>query len=231
MPIWKFIEAIVRPNRYRFYLVFSTNEKGRTPWHKSEWYSRVEPVLQRLISASAHRKDLSIKVQSVEDDKPYFKDIKHGRLGWKKESFDKWTLSDESKAIVCEVEIVVPRHSVCERMEMNPDIFISMQTENPLSTRTGMAQFHFDVFTVVAVKADLDLDHQSQMVEFSKAMNAEITIYRNRSWDSGLKRGNWTFSNGIMGTWTNGIYKGRSLHEFDLSELQFEPVFEVIYKK
>ncbi len=227
----KYIEAIVFPNRYHFYLVFSTHEKGRSPWHQSQWLGRVEPILRRLISASAYTKDLSIDVLSGEDDKPYFKDIKHGRLSWKKESFDKWTLSEERKAIIYEVKVVVPRYSVCERKEMNPDIFISMQTEDPLSTRSEKPRFHFDVLTVVAIKDGLAVDHRSQLIELSKAMNSKVTIYRKRRWDSGLKRGNWTFYNWIMDTHANGIYKGRSLHEFDSSSIQFEPVFEVVYKK
>jgi len=67
--------------------------------------------------------------------------------------------------------------------------------------------------------------------ELSEKINSKATILKTRRWDKPENAGNWTFVNWIQDTFTNGIYKGKNLHSFDFDKLEFEPIWEVIYRQ
>jgi hypothetical protein len=67
--------------------------------------------------------------------------------------------------------------------------------------------------------------------ELSERINSKVTIYKTRRWGKPEKAGNWTFVNWIQDTFSNGIYKGQSLHSVDFKELKFEPTWEIIHEQ
>jgi hypothetical protein len=65
----------------------------------------------------------------------------------------------------------------------------------------------------------------------SERINAKATILKTRKWGKPEKAGSWTFGNWIQDTFSNGIYREKNMHKFDFEELEFEPVWEVIYRQ
>lgn len=226
------LEAIRHPNAYEFYLIMSTEVDGIKPWQKTEWNTKIAPLLSDLMFAS-NFKEVGMHVWSEQEDevvKGHFKQIKHGRLSWKADSFERWTLEKESKTIVNQIDIMLPKASVCEKKEIFPDIYISFQNQNVYSKRPDIPTLQFDVLTIIAIKRSLKVNVKKIMIELSKRLQAKVCIYRDRRWDSSFKKGKWTFYNWIPDTISNGIYEGQCLHKCSFDKIEFEPIFEVIYK-
>ena len=68
------------------------------------------------------------------------------------------------------------------------------------------------------------------MKELSERINSKATILKTRRWGKPEKAGNWTFVNWIQDTFSNGIYKEKNLHSLEFDKLEFEPIWEVIYR-
>ena len=83
---------------------------------------------------------------------------------------------------------------------------------------------------VVAIAKSLKFDSKPIMKELSERINSKATILKARRWGKPEKAGNWTFVNRIQDTFSNGIYKEKNLHSLEFDKLEFEPIWEVIYR-
>ncbi len=226
--------------RFRFYLIFGEVQNGKLPWHKTEWNELYEPLLSRVLQLSPKYKNTGVRVleykkevlKSKKDNKEfdYYSDLKLGRLKWDNKSHQKWTTEVDSDIKFNSFESWTPIWTICDRNNLAPDIFISIQNEEDSKQR--FMNLQFDFFIVIAIAEDLKLNCNPIISDFSKEINAKRTICQTRHWNKAGsdKNKNWTFNNWIQDTWSNGIYKGQSLHNFNFDDLIFEPYWEIIYK-
>jgi hypothetical protein len=152
-------------------------------------------------------------------------------LKWDTKSHHKWTLDSTSDIKFNQFESWTPIWTICGRTNSAPDIFISIQNQE--DSKQGFSHLQFNVFAVIAVAEDLNIECDSLVIDFSKRVNAKRAVSHSRLWSKGKKdkEGNCTFLNWIQDTYSNGIYKGQSLHNFNYESIVFEPYWKTIYKR
>jgi len=223
---------------YDFYLIFGQNKESKFPWIKSNWKSNFEPYFDLLLQQTETYKQTGIRVtkftaekRTAKKDKKefiYHSEIKLGRLRWDLKSHEKWTMFDNADNYFQSFELWTPIWTVCEKKGSPPDIFISISNENDFENKR---QTQFGYFIVIAVAKNIKIDSKQIIRELSEKINSKITILKNRKWGRPEKAGSWTFVNWIQDTFSNGIYKGVNLHSIDFDELEFEPIWKVIYRQ
>jgi hypothetical protein len=92
---------------------------------------------------------------------------------------------------------------------------------------------NFNVFVVIAIAEDLEVDCDPLILDFSKSIHAKRTVYRTRHWrnETMFNSEGWSFHNWIEETFSNGIYKGQSLHSTEFETVVFEPFWKTLYKQ
>ena len=89
----------------------------------------------------------------------------------------------------------------------------------------------FGYFIVIAVAENLNIEAKSIISELSQKVNAKAAVLKKRKWGTPEKAGKWIFKNGIQDTFSTGIYEEKDLHHLNFGELEFEPVWEIIYQE
>ncbi len=224
--------------QYDFYLIFGQAEDAKSPWRTNNWKSDFEPYFDLLIKHSENQKETGIKAftyklekrVSKKDNKEfiYHSDVKLGRLKWDEKSHEKWTIANNLENYFSSLEIWTPIWTVCDRRQTPPDIYITISNERDFENKRDIK---FGYFIVVAIAKSLKLDSKPILRELSERINSKATILKTRRWDKPEKVGNWTFVNWIQDTFSNGIYKEKNLHSFDFEDIEFEPIWEVIYRQ
>lgn len=216
--------------RYYFYLLFGQSTNADYPWDNKFWTDQLEQIIDKILAKSTEYKNTGIRVLKYEkqaDSK--YKEVKHGRLRWDRESHEKWTIQHQSEIDFREFELWTPIWTRCEKADSPPDIFISINNERDIR---NVSTRQFDSFVVLAVATDMNIDCKYEIIELSKKLNSRKTVCHIRKWSKGKrdKDKNWKFPNWIQDTFSNGIYRGKSLHKFDFKDIVFdEQYWEIIY--
>jgi hypothetical protein len=223
---------------YDFYLIFGQTDESKSPWITKNWKSDFEPFLNTLLNGSEFSKETALRVTkykseiriSKKEKKEfvYNTDIKLGRLRWDIKSHDKWTMPNNTDYYFQDFELWTPIWTVCEKKQISPDIFITISNESHYKNK-GDIQFGY--FMVVAVAKNLNIDSKPILRELSERINSRATILKTRKWGQPEKIGDWTFVNWIQDTFSNGIYKGKSIQTIDINAIEFEPIWELIYRQ
>ena len=235
---WTNADPCWENREYDFYLIFGQKDEYKLPWIKTNWKSDFEPYFDLLIKQTQNIKETGIKVIKYRPEKRiskkdhqefiYHSDIKLGRLKWDEKSHEKWTIPSDSADYFLEFELWAPSWTVCDKKQSVPDIFITISNERDFENTTDVK---FGYFIVVAIAKNLKINSKPILRELSERINSIATIVKTRKWGKPEKAGDWIFENWIQDTFSNGIYKGKNLHLFDLNELKFEPIWEVIYRQ
>lgn len=223
--------------QYDFYLIFGQTEENKSPWIKTNWKSDFEPYFDLLIKQNVILKETGIRVTKYKPEKRiskkeneefvYHSDINLGRLKWDEKSHEKWTTPNKTENHFLDFELWSPIWTICEKRQSPPEIFISISNERDFEKKRDIK---FGYFIVVAIAKSLKLDSKPIMKELSERINSKATILKTRRWGKPEKAGNWTFVNWIQDTFSNGIYKEKNLHSLEFDKLEFEPIWEVIYR-
>ena len=223
---------------YDFYLIFGQNEEDTAPWIKSNWDTYFEPYFDLLLKQTDHYSQTGIRVIKYHAEKrlakkdnqefTYYSELKLGRLRWDLKSHEKWTIQPNSDNHFQGFELWTPIWTACEKRAAPPDMFISISNENDFEHQR---QIQFGYFIVIAIARNLKIDSEHTIRELSEKVNAKMTVVKERKWGTPEKAGKWTFLNWIPDTFTNGIYTEKSPHTIPFSELQFDPVWKIIYKQ
>jgi hypothetical protein len=222
---------------YDFYLIFGQTEENKSPWITANWKSDFEPYFDLLIKQNAILKETGIRATKYKPEKRiskkenkefvYHSDIKLGRLKWDEKSHEKWTMPNTTEKYFLDFELWSPIWTICEKRQSPPEIYISISNERDFENKRDIK---FGYFIVVAIAKSLKLDSKPIMKELSEKINSKSTILKTRRWGKPEKAGNWTFVNWIQDTFSNGIYKEKDLHSLEFDKLEFEPIWEVIYR-
>jgi hypothetical protein len=223
---------------YDFYLIFGQIDENESPWITAKWKSDFEPYFGLLIKQTENIRETGIRAVkykpekrvSKEDNKEfiYHSDIKLGRLKWDEKSHEKWTISDKIESHFLNFELWNPIWTICDKRQSPPDIYITISNERDFEKERDIK---FGYFIVVAIGKNLKIDSKPILKALSERINAKATILKTRKWGKPEKAGSWTFGNLIQDTFSSGIYEGKNMHEFDFDKLEFEPVWEVIYRQ
>jgi hypothetical protein len=219
---------------YDFYLIFGTNIPGKEPWVEEEWFNTFEPIFNKLIEISPHKKDTGIRVleyaKKNEDDQ-YYKEHKLGRLRWDKQSHEKWTLKHDDRKLFGQFEAWTPLWTMCEKNHTSPDIYFSFWNESNV-----YKELQFDTFVTVAINDETGNISKEMIIELSKGFNSKRTVFNKRRWGEGKidPEKKWSFINSILDTHSFGIYKDEkvvrlNIHSIPFEEIKFEPYWEIIY--
>jgi hypothetical protein len=221
---------------YDLYLIFGQNEESKFPWIKSNWAVNFEPYFDLLLKQTETFKETGIRAIKYKPEKRitkkdnqefiYHSEMKLGRLKWDINSHEKWTTLNIADSYFLNFELWTPIWTVCEKRGSPPDIFISISNERDFKNKRDI---QFGYFIVVAIAKDLRIDSKQILRELSEKINSKITVLKTRKWGKPEKAGNWTFVNGIQDTFSSGIYEGQNLHTLNFNELEFQPVWEIIY--
>lgn len=216
--------------KYDFYLFLGESTNEHLPWNHEIWNDHVEPLIDEIIAKSVEYKDTGIRVLEYQKlpNSEYYKELKLGRIRWNKKSHDKWTIQKESDIKFKHFELWTPIWTKCEKSSSAPDVFLTIENENDFNNERDI---QFNVFAVLAIATDLKFDCHNIITELSDNLKAKKTIKNVRKWSRGKedKDKNWKFDNWIQDTFSNGIYKGQSLHKFNFEDIEFEPYWETIY--
>lgn len=223
---------------YDFYLIFGQKDEDKSPWITTNWKSDFEPFFELLIKKSEFSKNTALRVTKYKSEKRiskkdnqefvYHSEIKLGRLKWDNKSHDKWTTPNNIENYFQDFQLWTPIWTICEKKQSPPDIYITVSNETDFENKR---KTEFGYFIVIAIAKSLNLDSKTILKELSERINSKATILKTRRWGNPEKTGNWTFVNWIQDTFSNGIYKGQNLHLFDFDKLEFEPIWEVIYRE
>lgn len=223
---------------YDFYLIFGQNTESESPWINSNWEIDFEPYLDSLIKQVETQKETGIRAIKYKAEKRiakkdgeefvYHSEMKLGRLRWNFKSHQKWTVQNNTDNYFLNFELWTPIWTVCEKIDSPPDIFITITNERDFENTRDL---QFGYFMVVAVAKNLKIDSKPILRELSEKINSKATILKTRRWGKPENVENWTFVNWIQDTFSAGIYKGQNLHSLDFNTLEFEPVWEIIYRQ
>lgn len=223
--------------QYDFYLIFGQTEENKSPWITTNWKSDFEPYFDLLIKQNVILKETGMRATKYISEKRiskkeneefvYHSDIKLGRLKWDEKSHERWTVPNKTENYFLDFELWSPIWTICEKRQSPPEIFISISNERDFENKRDIK---FGYFIVVAIAKSLKLDSKPIMKELSERINSKATILKTRRWGKPEKAGNWTFVNWIQDTFSNGIYKEKNLHSLEFDKLEFEPIWEVIYR-
>jgi hypothetical protein len=223
--------------QYDYYLIFGQTEENKSPWIRTNWKSDFEPYFDLLIKQNVILKETGIRATKYKPEKRiskkeneefvYHSDIKLGRLKWDEKSHEKWTMTNTTENYFLDFELWQPIWTICEKRQSPPEIYISISNERDFENKRDIK---FGYFIVVAIAKSLKLDSKPIMKELSERINSKATILKTRRWGKPEKAGNWTFVNWIQDTFSNGIYKEKDLHSLEFDKLEFEPIWEVIYR-
>jgi hypothetical protein len=218
--------------KYDFYLIFGQTEENKSPWVAKNWKSDFEPYFDLLIRKTENFNKTGIRAIKYKSEKRvskkdnkefiYHSVMKLGRLKWDEKSHEKWTITNHLENNFLSFELWTPIWTYCERRHTAPDIYITISNERDFENKRD---------TKLSIAKSLKIDSKSILRELSERINAKATILKTRRWNSPEKAGNWTFVNWIEDTFSNGIYKEENLHSFDFDELEFEPIWDVIYRQ
>jgi len=234
--VWKSITtpaSVSWAREYDFYLFFCKTENGQYPWNRDVWNNHIQPVIDKIITNSPHYKDTALKVFKYEkpNDIEYYKEVKSGRLRWNSKSHDKWTISDKEDIYFGSMELWTPIWTECDKKQLPPDIFLKIENEE---FNYKHKELQFNIFVILAVARDLNIHCNETIAELSEALFSLQTVCQLRRWDKPKtdKEKNWTFSNWVQDTTSNGIYRNKGLHNFDFNDIVFEePFWQTIYRK
>ncbi|KDN55770.1 hypothetical protein [Flavobacterium seoulense] len=223
--------------QYDFYLIFGQTEENKSPWITTNWKSDFEPYFDMLINQNVILKETGIRATKYKPEKRiskkeneefvYHSDIKLGRLKWDEKSHEKWTMPNNTENYFLNFELWSPIWTICEKRQSPPEIYISISNERDFEKKRDIK---FGYFIVVAIAKSLKFDSKPIMKELSERINSKATILKTRRWGKPEKAGNWTFVNWIQDTFSKGIYKEKNLHSLEFDKLEFEPIWEVIYR-
>ena len=222
---------------YNFYLLFGQLDEMKSPWIITNWKRDLEPYLEILIKQANSYKNTGIRVIKYMSEKRtdkrdkkefvYHSEIKLGRLKWDEKSHKKWLLSEDSDEYFLNFEYWSPIWADCERRDTPPDIYITISNERDFENNRYV---NFGYFMVIAIAKNLNIDSKQILKQLSEKVKSKATVLKTRRWGKPERVGNWTMVNGIHNTFSNGIYKEQSLHSYEFKELEFEPVWEIIYR-
>jgi hypothetical protein len=213
-------------NKYHFYLIFGENISGKEPWMEREWNSIFAPLFNEIVNMSRHKMEPGIKIW--EDDE-YNKKYNLGRLKWDEKSHKKWTLKENDKRIFERFELWTPAWITCEKKDIMPDIYISIENEKWFKMKMPC---QFDTFITIALSEKIGRIDDELITKLSKHFNAKRTVYNKRLWEKGKKDKNkkWNFPNHINDTYCFGSYNDAgNIHSIEFSKIMFEPYWEIIY--
>lgn len=223
--------------QYEFYLIFGQTEDNKSPWITENWKSDFEPYFNLLIKQNLILKETGIRATKYKPEKRiskkgnegfvYHSEIKLGRLKWDEKSHEKWTTPNNTENYFLDFELWSPIWTVCEKRQSPPEIYISISNERDFENKRDIK---FGYFIVVAIAKSLKLDSKPIIKELSERINSKATILKTRRWGKPETAGNWTFVNWIQDTFSNSIYKEKNLHSLEFDKLEFEPIWEVIYR-
>ena len=218
--------------KYDFYLLLGETKDQQFPWTNEIWHEQIEPLVDKLLEKSPEYKNTGIRVLKYQKkpNSEYYQDLKLGRLRWDKKSHDKWTVQEDKDLYFKHFELWTPIWTKCEKTSSAPDIFVLIENEedfNKSNTR------QFNTFIVLAIATDLNADCRDTIIELSKKTGSKRTVFHTRKWSEGKKDKdkNWTFHNWIQDTFSNGIYRETSLHNFKFNDIVFEPYWETVYEE
>lgn len=223
---------------YDFYLIFGQIDDNESPWITANWKSDFEPYFDLLIKQTENIKETGIRAVKYKPEKRiskkdnkefiYHSDIKLGRLKWDEKSHEKWTTPDSMESHFVNFELWNPIWTICDKRQSPPDIYITISNERDFEKERDIK---FGYFIVIAIGENLKIDSKPILKALSERINAKATILKTRKWGQPEQAGSWTFGNSIQDTFSSGIYEKKNMHEFDFDKLQFEPVWEVIYRQ
>lgn len=223
--------------QYDFYLIFGQADENKSPWITINWKSDFEPYFDSLIKQNEILKETGIRATKYKLEKRiskkekeefiYHSGIKLGRLKWDEKSHEKWTTTNNTENYFLDFELWSPIWTICEKRQSPPEIYISISNERDFENKRDIK---FGYFIVVAIAKSLKINSKPILKELSERINSKATILKTRRWGKPEKTGNWNFVNWIQDTFSNGIYKEKNLHSFDFDDLEFEPIWEVIYR-
>jgi hypothetical protein len=218
--------------KYYFYLLFGETKNLQFPWKKDVWDQHVQSLIDRILVKSPEYKNTGIKVLNYQrqPNSEYYKDLKLGKLRWDSKSHDKWTIKNDNDIIFQNFQLWTPIWTICDKSNSAPDIFITINNESDF---TQKADRQFNVFAIIAIATDLNVDCRETIIDLSKQLHSKRTVLQTRKWSEGKKDNhkNWTFNNWIQDTFSNGIYRQTSLHNFNFKDIVFEPYWETIYEE
>lgn len=217
--------------KYNFYLFFDKTTNNQFPWDNDIWNGQIQPLIDKILLKSPEYNNTGIRVlkHQRQPNSEYYKDLKLGKLRWDKKSHEKWTVQNDNDILFQHFELWTPIWTMCEKNSSAPDIFITINNEEGFNKNTDR---QFNVFTVLAIATDLEVDCNEVIVELSKKLHSKKTVVQTRKWAEGKKDKdkNWTFHNWIQDTFSNGIYRDKSLHSFNFKDIVFEPYWTTVYE-
>ncbi|MBC8988034.1 hypothetical protein H9X96_19950 [Pedobacter sp. N36a] len=223
---------------YDFYLIFGQSDENESPWITANWKSDFQPYFDLLIKQTESVRETGIRVVKYKSENRiskkdnqefiYHSDIKLGRLKWDEKSHGKWTIPDNMESHFLNFELWNPIWTICDKRQLPPDIYITISNERDFEKELDIK---FGYFIVIAIGKNLKIDSKPILKALSERINAKATVLKTRKWGKPEKAGRWTFDNSIQDTFSSGSYEGKNMHEFDFDKLEFEPVWEVIFRQ
>lgn len=221
--------------KYHFYLIFADIKAGEAPWEHDVWITYIRSIFDEILKQSRYydQTELSSVQYVPTSDSNYYDEVMFETLQWDVVSDEKWTLEDsENQRLFVNLNCWTPKQSTCEQNNQSPDVYFSIQNERGFADNK---KTKFDLFIVVAIAEDLNVDGNEQLKKLSTIVNAKKTVYRTRPWEGLQAKENeaWEFLNSIQNTTTFGIYKGSTINIHDnlFEDLVFQPYWEVVYEK
>lgn len=223
-----------KSRKYHFYLVFADIKAGEAPWERDVWITYTRPIFDEILKQSPYYDQIGLSsVQYVPaSDSKYFDEMMFETLHWNVVSDEKWTLPPSEQRLFVNLNCWTPKQSTCEQNNQAPDVYFSIQNERGFADNK---KTKFDLFIVVAIAEDLNMNGREQLKKLSGILNAKKTVHLTRPWEGSHAKETemWEFLNSIQNTTTLGIYKGSTLniHDHLFDDLVFQPYWEVVYEK
>lgn len=235
---WSLLDISWDNRPYDFYLIFGQDDDSKLPWITDNWKLLFQPYFDTLVKQSEFSKDTGLRVTKYQAEKRFTKknnkefiyhtEIKLGRLRWDNKSHEKWTTPNNSDYYFQDFELWTPIWTICDKRQSPPDIFINITNERSFNNKRNT---QFGYMIVIAIAKNFNVDSKTVIRELSERINARAAILKTRKWGRPENVGKWTFVNWIQDTFCNGIYQGKNLHSFNFDELEFEPIWEVVYRQ
>lgn len=200
--------------RYNVYAVFGV-PGGNVPWRHETWAAIAESLGIILDSIEA---ETAVRVTQLSSDDA--KEIKYGRLSLDDRSNLKWTHvndSDENngRIIFHGLEVWAPSCTVCTKMDMSPDFYMSITNEKAVRQKVTVNPIY-----ILAFNEKLFSEKQCMRLlsELGRIVRISGIFHSQQKWGKQFLDG---FTDSIQDYPHSSLFAIEDIHQSDLSVKSF----------
>lgn len=189
------------------------------PWVQSAW-GDISAALDPLMQAARDRPAVRSVQLGPKPGSPNQRSISFGRIGWNDQGARKWCHSENGQlvsgggAYFQASSVWAPSWTVCERENLAPDVFFSIDNPSPFSPKAGDA-IKFSSTCILAVASDLEPNcgepARQSSVAISTTLQAVARGHCARPWGRSIG-GSASFSDAINDLGILGLFKPGPVH-------------------